>query len=240
MKRFKTTLLIATLALMGIAGTANAQQNKEVFLEKAGTLEKQLTAQEMSTIKQIVVHGNINSADVAVLKRMATENVLENISLEKAQWVQDEAPKDSLADDPVLNDANEYFLPNIDILGKNWEAEQGEQYELNMGHVKDSRSMPGFWMFTTGKKLFFMTGYMNGWENTIDEAVIKSENADYIRSKQVKKWIEGMGYSYIKQRDDGDDVYYNSTTKIYVLLHYTPYNKSDYPGIHFSKVSYDY
>lgn len=140
----------------------------------------------------------------------------------------------------ILNDPNEYFLPFMDALGMEYESSGAEEYELSLGHeAKDV--FPGFWTFTTGKKLFFMTGYLNGWEGTVNEVILKSEKAEYIRSAQVKKWVEDMGYEYKLTRTDGDDVYkHKEKENLWLLLHYTPYGDTDFPGIQFSNMEYEY
>lgn len=140
----------------------------------------------------------------------------------------------------MLNDPSEYFLPFMDALGMIYEESGAEEYELSLGHVaKDV--FPGFWTFTTGKKLFFMTGYLNGWEGTVNEVILKSEKAEYIKSPQVKKWVEGMGYEYKITRTDGDDVYkHKEKAGLWLLLHYTPYSETDFPGVQFSNMEYEY
>lgn len=140
----------------------------------------------------------------------------------------------------LLNDPNEYFLPYMDALGMIYEESGAEEYELSLGHEKKD-VFPGFWTFTTGKKLFFMTGYLNGWEGTVNEVILKSEKAEYIRSAQVKKWVEDMGYVYKLTRTDGDDVYkHKEKADMWLLLHYTPYGDTDFPGVQFSNMEYEY
>lgn len=239
MKKYNVLVLIVSL-FAGMLSYAYAQapyaDTKTIQLTEAGTLDEFLTLEDIARVKSITVTGPINSKDIMLLKRMSTSGALKQISLSGATWAKEEA----IVGDPVLDNPDEYFLPNIDILGKEWEKTGGEQWELDHGHTKDGSSMPGFWIFKTGMKLFFMTGYMNGWEGTIEEAVLKSTSEEYIRSAQVKQWIESMGYVYKQSRDDGDDIYHNESTGIWVLMHYTPYNTSDFPGIHFSKESYIY
>ena len=225
----KIQILMAIFLMAGIAAHA---QKKTVNLTQAGTLGTQLTETDKKTTTDIVVTGAINSTDIAVLANMSRTYVLQRIDLSQASWTK-EAPKD-----PVLDNPEEYFLPMVGILGKPMEPDGFTYEEKTMGHKRNPKSMPGFWMFDTGKTLFPLTGYMNGWDGKIDEAVIKSTNPDYIHSPQVRAWIEGMGYEFTGTRGDGDDIFFNSNTKVWVLLHYTPYNKSDYPGVHFSLVTY--
>jgi len=84
-----------------------------------------------------------------------------------------------------------------------------------------------------------MTGYMNGWDQKINEVVIKTQRGDLLRSPQIRSWIKSMGYIYKASRTDGDLIYLNEGSQIWCLLHLTPYNKSDYPGIHFSSDEYE-
>ena len=73
----------------------------------------------------------------------------------------------------VLDNPDEYFLPMIEALGKVYEESGVAEYEESLGHTpKDT--FPGFWTFETGKELFFMTGYLNGWEGTFYLLFLKS------------------------------------------------------------------
>ena len=227
----KSYIILAICLMIGISAQA---QSKTVNIEKAGTLSELLTDDDKNTTENMIVTGQINNTDIAVLAAMSREKRLRTIDLSSASWTK-EAPAN-----PVLDDPNEYFLPMIAILGKPMDPDGFAYEEQTMGHTRDPRSMAGFWIFQTGKTLFPLTGYMNGWDGNIDEAVLKSNNADWIRSSQVRTWIEGMGYQFSSTRDDGDDIFYNSATKVWVLLHYTPYNTQDYPGVHFSLSTYEY
>ena len=114
-----------------------------------------------------------------------------------------------------------------------------EAYETGLGHEKDPRSVPGFWTFFTKKEMFFMTGYMRGWDMKINEAVLKTQNAALVRSPQIRSWLKTMGYEYRNARTDGDLIFKNEETNIWCLLHFTPYSKTDFPGIHFSSDEYE-
>ncbi len=225
--------LYSLLAMCLLINISIAAQDKTINIATAGALGKMLTETEMQSITSIKVTGNINAADAATLAKMSRENKLAGIDLSEALWVAE-------TKDPVLDNPEEYFLPMIAILGKPMDPDGFTYEEETMGHTRDPKSVPGFWMFQTHKTLFPLTGYMNGWEGTIDEAVLKSYNVDWIRSQQVRSWIESMGYVYSSTRDDGDDIFYNQSTKVWAMLHYTPYNSSDFPGIHFSLLTYEY
>ena len=138
-----------------------------------------------------------------------------------------------------LDDPDEYFLPMIDALGMVYEESGIAEYEASLGHTPDSQ-FPGFWTFKTGKKLFFMTGYLNGWEGTVNEVILKSEDAENIRSAQVRAWVEGMDFEYVQTRSDGDDTFKHKEKDLWLLLHYTPYGATDFPGVQFSNVEYEY
>lgn len=139
---------------------------------------------------------------------------------------------------PVLDNPKEYFLPCLAALGKEYKAAGVKEYEEAMGHTPDL-TYEGFWTFKTGKKLFTMTGYMNGWEGTVNEVVLKSKKAEYIKSKQVRAWVKKLGYVYNYKRTDGDDVFNHKDDGTWLLLHYTPYSGTDYPGVHFSVEKYE-
>lgn len=224
---------IYTLLLTFVAYTFSYAQSgtttKEINLEKAGTLESVLTESERASIESIKITGVVNEADIAVLQKMATENKLKKIDLGKASFGE--------TINELLADASQYFLPMIEALGTDNIAGV-EAFEAAQGHEKDSRSLPGFWIFSTGKELFFMTGYMNGWDGKMNEVVLKSKSDKLLRSPQIRAWIDSMGYKYVRCRTDGDVIFHNEKTNIWCLLHFTPYSKSDYPGVQFSSEEY--
>lgn len=208
----------------------NTDFSKELKIEQAGTLKKNLSEQEIKDLKSIKVKGKVNEADIAILSLMATKHKLEIIDLGEALF--------SRTESKLLESKTQYFLPMIASL-KTDNIKGVEEYETSLGHTKDSRSLPGFWMFNTNMDLFFMTGYMNGWDKKINEVVLKTQKEDLLRSPQIRSWIEAMGYEYRDSRTDGDIIFENPKTKIWCLLHFTPYGKTDFPGIHFSSEKYE-
>lgn len=208
---------------------AQSEDVKNIHLEHTGTLENKFSDQEALRIKSIVITGNINEGDIAYLQKMAEHGALEEIDLSKASF--------AATKDPLLQDASEYFLPMLAAL-KSDDVEAMEAYEQALGHTKNPNSLPGFWTFYTHKTFFFMTGYMNGWDGKINEVVIKTKREDLLRSPQIRSWIGQMGYEYKWTRSDGDLVFYSPSTAVWCLLHFIPYNKSDFPGIHFSSEEY--
>lgn len=231
----KLFIIIVSLLCSGVLSVSAQNNHKDITLEKAGTLIEKLSREEISLIESIKISGKINADDISLLSKMSRgENKLKEIDLSNAEIVMSVQ-----VSDPVLEDKSEYFLPNIDIIGKGWAEGKGDEYEKSQGHTKSPMSVTGFWVYETGKKLFPLVGYMNGWDAKINEAVLKSKNVDYIRSRQVKKWIEDMGYVFRYSRSDGDDVFKHKDKELWLLLHYKPYNKSDFPGIHFSIEKYE-
>ena len=91
---------------------------------------------------------------------MASVGKLEKIDLSEATFGETK--------DPLLLDVSQYFLPMIAAL-KTDDINGMEAYEAGLGHEKDPRSVPGFWTFFTKKEMFFMTGYMRGWDMKINE-----------------------------------------------------------------------
>lgn len=227
----KKLYLYFALTLLSTCGIWAQNASKTLHLEKAGTLKEKLSEAEITSLQKIEISGKINEADIHLLRSMATVGALSDIDLSNALFGTNEHP--------LLSDPEEYFLPMIAGLGKGDEKAM-EAYELGLGHEKDSRSLPGFWMFHTNKKLFFMTGYMNGWEGTLDEVVLKTREAALLRSPQIRQWIESLGYKFVRTRLDGDLVFQNEENKLWCLLHFYPFNKSDYPGIHFSVTEYTF
>lgn len=230
----KKYLLIISLIFCSFISISAQSKQKEITLTKAGTLVEELSNEEIALLESIKINGPIDSRDIALLANMSKgSNKLKFIDLKEAIILKTEVKENS-----ILNDSQEYFLPNIEVLGKSWEKSKGEEYEINIGHDKSPNSYPGLWMFVTNKKLFFMTGYVNGFDNTITEVVLKTRNEDYIRSVEVRNWIKNMGYVYVESRDDGDDVFKHREKDIWLLLHYKVNDKNDYPGIHFSNEKY--
>lgn len=218
MKHFSISLILCMLC------TASAlAQTLVVSNPEAGMLEDQLSEHQINTTTSITVTGKINYQDIAIFTAMSRDHALAEVNLSSAQWQLDS----------VLDNPDEFFLPCIAVLGKPMDP-TGFQYEQEMGHNADPRSMTGFWVFNTGKNLFNLSGYMDGWDRKISEAVLKTEHADYLLSPQVLGWLHSMGYVYKQTLDDGDRVYHNAETNVWVLLHLKPYNNQDYPGIHFS------
>lgn len=228
----KRIYLIPLFAIVMSIGTLTAQTNlhKEVNTATAGSLDTQLTQEEADGLTSIKVTGLINESDIALLNKMSAYRKLEKIDLSEATFGETK--------DDLLLDASQYFLPFLEALGTDNVAGI-EEYEANLGHQKDSRSVPGFWTFFTEKEMFFMTGYMNGWDMKVNEVVLKSTNEALVRSPQVRSWLSKMGYIYQDARTDGDLILKNEQTNIWCLLHFTPYNKSDFPGIHFSSEEYE-
>ncbi len=217
--------------LLFLGSTMIFAQEKSVKLEQAGTLSKTISKEDKLSVKKLTVQGKINEADIAFMNEMSMKGVLAVIDLSESLF--------SETTNELLFQDDEYMLPFIKGLGTN-KVEEMEAYEKSMGHVKDARSLPGFWMFKTNKELFFMTGYMNGWENTFDEAVLKTLHPDLLRSPQIRQWIEYLGYEYKLCRTDGDLIFHNKKNNTWCLLHFTPYNKNDYAGIHFSFSEYKF
>ncbi len=202
----------------------------EIHLSKAGSLSTLLTEDQCREITSIKLTGEVNEADIALLQAMSSSGKLSKIDLSESLFGKTESP--------LLRNAEEYFLPCLSVLKTDHVAEM-ESYEARLGHSKNPKSLPGFWTFFTHKDLFFMTGYMNGWDQKINEVVIKTQRGDLLRSPQIRSWIKSMGYIYKASRTDGDLIYLNEGSQIWCLLHLTPYNKSDYPGIHFSSDEYE-
>lgn len=226
MKRIYPTLLATILPSFG-GLTAQNVLHKEVNLTTTGALKTVLSPEDTKGLTSIKITGVINESDIALLSSMSTTGKLEKIDLSGATF--DETKN------PLLLDIPDYFLPMIDAL-KTENIEGVESYEAKLGHKKDPRSVPGFWTFFTEKEMFFMTGYMRGWDMKINEVVLKSQNVDLVRSPQIRSWIKFMGYEYCDARSDGDLIFKNEETGVWRLLHFTPYSNTDYPGIHFSPV----
>ena len=229
MKKIYPTLLSAIILSMGSLSAQNAL-HKEIHLSTTGSLQKELSLEEAKGLTSIKVTGEINESDIALLNSMASAGKLEKIDLSEATFGETK--------DPLLVDVSQYCLPMIDSIGTE-DVAGLEAYEKSLGHVKDPRSVPGFWTFFTKKEMFFMTGYMRGWDMKINEAVLKSENAALVRSPQIRSWLKTMGYEYREARTDGDLIFKNEKTNIWCLLHFTPYSKTDFPGIHFSSDEYE-
>ena len=229
MKKTYCTLLSAMILSIGSLAAQNAL-HKEINLTTTGSLPKQLSLEESMGLTSIKVTGVINESDIALLNSMASAGKLEKIDLSEATFGETK--------DALLLDASQYFLPMIAAL-KTEDVAGMEAYEASLGHKKDPRSVPGFWTFYTEKEIFFMTGYMRGWDMKINEAVLKSQNVALIRSPQIRSWLKTMGYEYRDARTDGDLIFKNEETGIWCLLHFTPYSKTDFPGIHFSSDEYE-
>lgn len=222
---------ILGLILLSCIINLSAQESvTEIHLAQAGTLSTLLSEKQCREVTHIKITGEVNEADIALLQAMASSGQLSKIDLSQSRF--------GKTDDPLLKTATEYFLPCLGVLQTDHVAEM-EQYETALGHTKNPNSLPGFWTFFTHKGLFFMTGYMNGWDQKVNEVVLKTEHGSLIRSPQIRSWIESMGYQYKASRTDGDLIFHNETTQVWCLLHFTPYNKNDYPGIHFSSEQYD-
>ena len=229
MKKIYPTLLSAIILSMGSLSAQNAL-HKEIHLSTTGSLQKELSLEEAKGLTSIKVTGEINETDIALLNNMASAGKLEKIDLSEATFGETK--------DPLLLDVSQYFLPMIAAL-KTDDIDAMEAYEAGLGHEKDPRSAPGFWTFFTKKEMFFMTGYMRGWDMKINEAVLKTQNAALVRSPQIRSWLKTMGYEYRNARTDGDLIFKNEETNIWCLLHFTPYSKTDFPGIHFSSDEYE-
>lgn len=226
------TYLYSILLLLSSIFLAYAQDSpatKEIHLDKAGMLDEKLPPAERETVESLKITGFVNEADIAILREMAVTNKLKKLDLGKAAF------GETISE--ILADASQYFLPMLEALTTD-NVKGVEEYEASLGHTKNAQSMPGFWIFDTGKELFFKTGYMNGWEGTIIEVVLKSESDKLLRSPQIRSWIDSMGYKYVRCRTDGDVIFYNESTNVWCLLHLTPYSKSDFPGIQFSSEEY--
>ena len=229
MKKIYCTLFGAIILSIGSLSAQNAL-HKEIHLSTTGSLQKGLSLEEAKGLTSIKVTGEINESDIALLNSMTSAGKLEKIDLSEAIFGETK--------DPLLVDVSQYFLPMIASLGTE-DVAGLEAYEKSLGHEKDPRSVPGFWTFFTKKEMFFMTGYMRGWDMKINEAVLKSENAALVRSPQIRSWLKTMGYEYREARTDGDLIFKNEKTNIWCLLHFTPYSKTDFPGIHFSSDEYE-
>lgn len=226
--------LIISLIFCSFISLSGQSKQKEITLTKAGTLVEKLSNEDVAFLESIKINGPIDSRDIALLANMSkVPNKLKVIDLKNAVINKVEPKVNSL-----LKDSQEYFLPNIELLGSDWEDSNGEEYEINMGHDKNPNSHPGVWMFTTNKELFFMTAYVNGFDNTITEVVLKSRDEEIIRSKEIRTWVETMGYTYVESREDGDDVFKHKEKDIWLLLHYKTHAKGDYPGLYFSNKKY--
>lgn len=228
MKRLQ--YIFGLILLAGLTNLGAQESVTEIHLAQAGTLATHLSEPQRREVIHIKISGEVNAADIALLQAMASSGQLSRIDLSQSTFGKTE--------DPLLRAAAEYFLPCLEVLRTDDVAKM-EQYETALGHAKDPKSLPGFWTFVTHKGLFFMTGYMNGWDQKINEVVLKTQLGDLLRSPQIRSWIESMGYQYKASRTDGDLIFHNETTQVWCLLHFTPYNRNDYPGIHFSSERYD-
>lgn len=94
MKIFTIKQSIATLVLACAFGATYAQ-TKQVTVEKAGSLSKQINESEKNTITHLTVSGNINGSDILFLREMAgrnsegkqTNGKLETLNLSNAKIV---------------------------------------------------------------------------------------------------------------------------------------------------------
>ena len=79
----KSYIILAICLMIGISAQA---QSKTVNIEKAGTLSELLTDDDKNTTENMIVTGQINNTDIAVLAAMSREKRLRTIDLSSASW----------------------------------------------------------------------------------------------------------------------------------------------------------